>query len=65
MSNLIDTDETWRKSSFSGGASGNCVEVSNRLRVRDTKDRAGGTLDFGAASLAAFTGAVKAGYFTR
>lgn len=37
-------DVTWRKSSYSGGNGGNCVEVgipanANRVLVRDTKDR--------------------------
>jgi Domain of unknown function (DUF397) len=39
----------WRKSSYSGSNSGNCVEVanrSNRVVVRDTKDRTAVTLRF-------------------
>ena len=35
------TGATWRKSSYSGGASGNCVEVGSADRavaVRDSKD---------------------------
>lgn len=35
----------WRKSSYSGDGGSNCVEVaghSNRVMVRDTKDRTGG-----------------------
>jgi hypothetical protein len=42
---------TWRKSTFSGGNGGNCVEVGHsagRVLVRDTKDRAGATLAVGA-----------------
>ncbi|WP_020668643.1 DUF397 domain-containing protein [Amycolatopsis nigrescens] len=41
----------WRKSSYSANG-GTCVEVGFQLRgvlVRDTKDRAGGTLSFGSA----------------
>lgn len=37
----------WRKSSYSGSNSGNCVEVAddaNRVLVRDTKDSDGATL---------------------
>ena len=41
------TSETWRKSSYSGGSGGNCVEVADdtgRVLVRDTKDRDGAVL---------------------
>ena len=39
-------DATWRKSSYSGGNGGSCVEVgaqpqAGRVLVRDTKDRQG------------------------
>ncbi|QYN17480.1 DUF397 domain-containing protein [Amycolatopsis sp. DSM 110486] len=40
------TEPQWRKSSYSGGQ-GECVEVKpdpELVEVRDTKDRAGGTL---------------------
>jgi hypothetical protein len=39
----------WRKSSYSGGSGGNCVEVrgdTGRVLVRDTKDRNGPVLPF-------------------
>jgi Domain of unknown function (DUF397) len=39
----------WRKSSYSGSNSGNCVEVAdhdNRVLVRDAKNRAGTVLRF-------------------
>jgi hypothetical protein len=38
----------WRKSSYSGSNSGNCVEVANdsRVLVRDTKDRTAVMLRF-------------------
>jgi hypothetical protein len=39
----------WRKSSYSGGQGGNCVEVADnesRVVVRDTKDRTGPVLRF-------------------
>ena len=42
-------DATWRKSSYSGGNGGNCVEVgaqAGRVLVRDTKDRQGPVLRF-------------------
>jgi hypothetical protein len=44
-------DATWRKSSYSGGNGGGCVEVgaqaqAARVLVRDTKDRPGPVLRF-------------------
>ena len=44
---MENTDMTWRKSSYSGGANGNCVETASGagvVLVRDTTDRDGGTL---------------------
>ncbi|MEV0940062.1 MULTISPECIES: DUF397 domain-containing protein [Micromonospora] len=44
------TGAQWRKSTKSGSNGGSCVEVADNLPgvvlVRDTKDRAGGTLAF-------------------
>jgi hypothetical protein len=40
---------TWRKSTYSGGNGGDCVEVGGSgpaVVVRDTKDRAGAVLAF-------------------
>lgn len=52
---------TWRKSSRSGTNGGACVEVSDnlpgRVLVRDSKDRDGGTLDFGPRSWRVFIAA--------
>jgi hypothetical protein len=51
----------WNKSSYSGNAN-DCVELnlaSGSVSVRDTKDREGGTLTFGARQFAAFLVAVK------
>lgn len=64
MSDLIEADN-WRKSSYSGGSSSNCVEVGSNgdVAVRDTKNRDGGTLRFTADSWSAFTAAVKRGDF--
>lgn len=49
----------WRKSSYSGGQGGNCIEVADhagRVLVRDTKqDGTGPVLQFGAASWRRFT----------
>jgi hypothetical protein len=42
-------DATWRKSSYSGGNGGNCIEVGaqvGRVLVRDTRDRQGPALRF-------------------
>ncbi|TQM81668.1 uncharacterized protein DUF397 [Saccharothrix saharensis] len=53
--------QTWRKSSRSG-SDAQCVElaVTDRVTgVRDTKNRDGGTLVFGAKAFAAFLADVK------
>lgn len=66
MSNQDLTGAIWHKSTRSS-ASGDCVEVATNLpgvvAVRDTKDRAGGTLIFVPAEWAAFVGSVKDGEF--
>jgi hypothetical protein len=54
----------WRKSTYSDGNGGNCVEVSGGcpvVVVRDTKDRAGAVLRFGANAWQRFAGAIKGG----
>ena len=48
---MDDSINRWRKSSYSGGNGGNCIEVAGRSRagrilVRDTKDRTGPILRF-------------------
>ena len=48
----------WRKSSYSGGNGGDCVEVatlSNGIAVRDSKDPDGPKLIFTPAAWTAFT----------
>jgi hypothetical protein len=53
------SQELWVRSSYSGGDGGNCVEVATgpgAVRVRDSKDREGGTLAFAPAAWNAFTG---------
>lgn len=48
---------SWRKSSYSGGASNDCVELAtgnSTVLVRDTKDRDGVTLAFEAGAWATF-----------
>ncbi|MEU8783689.1 DUF397 domain-containing protein [Streptomyces sp. NPDC048637] len=57
----------WRKSSYSSGASDNCVEVSDAhpalVPVRDSKVPHGAAIVFPATAWAAFTDAVKDGHF--
>jgi hypothetical protein len=57
----------WVKSSYSGSQGGNCVEVAADTRdlvlVRDTKNRKGSVLSFGADSWRRFTAGVKAGRY--
>ena len=55
------TSRRWRKSSRSASAA-QCVELAVGERVagvRDTKNRDGGTLEFGAKAFAAFLADVK------
>jgi hypothetical protein len=59
-------DATWRKSSYSGGNGGNCVEVgaqpvSGHLLVRDTKDRQGPVLQFTPGAWQRFADRVRLG----
>jgi Domain of unknown function (DUF397) len=57
----------WRKSSYSGGNGGACVEVARNLpgavAVRDSKDPDGPRLAFAPEEWTAFTAGVKAGDF--
>ncbi|MGW3007675.1 DUF397 domain-containing protein [Streptomyces sp. NPDC001219] len=58
----------WRKSSYSDGNGGSCVEVADDapgiVPVRDSKDPHGPALVFPAAGWTAFIGAVKNSHFT-
>lgn len=63
MSSPDQTSVSWRKSSYSAGNNGDCVEVSQLGSVRDSKNPAGGRLAFGWSSLGAFVTAVKVGQF--
>lgn len=62
---LVQAD--WRKSSYSNGNGGACVEVARNLpgavTVRDSKDPDGPNLAFAPAQWQAFTSSVKAGHF--
>ena len=59
----MSADGTWRKSSYSGGQGGNCVEVAARpadqMAVRDSKDQAGPLLRFPGKAWSAFTAGIK------
>ena len=59
----MSADGTWRKSSYSGGQGGNCVEVAARpadqLAVRDSKDQAGPVLWFPGEAWSIFTAGIK------
>ena len=51
----------WRKSTYSDASGGQCVEVASdgMVLVRDTTDRDGGTLAFGAADWERFLGTIR------
>ncbi|MDX3503143.1 DUF397 domain-containing protein [Streptomyces sp. ATCC51928] len=56
----------WRKSSYSGGANGECLEVADghtTVPVRDSKSPAGPAVLFSADGWSAFVAAVKHGAF--
>ena len=61
------TRAVWRKSSYSSGNGGNCVEVARNLpgpvAVRDSKDPDGPKLIFSRAVWRTFTAAVQDGEF--
>lgn len=57
------TGVAWRKSSYSGGNGGTCVEVGTArftVAVRDSKDPAGPRLAFAADTWRAFAEQVRA-----
>lgn len=51
----------WRKSTYSGGANNQCVEVATdgAVLIRDTADRDGITLNVSASTWLKFTSAIK------
>jgi hypothetical protein len=54
--------DEWRKSSYSDANGGNCVETAGcdgLILVRDTANRDGGTLEFGAEAWEAFAASLK------
>jgi hypothetical protein len=60
---LTDNNATWRKSSYSGGSGGQCVEVGHvpgLVAVRDTKNQgAGPVLRMTAEAWKTFTDGLK------
>jgi Domain of unknown function (DUF397) len=60
----MTSEMSWRKSSYSGGSGGNCVEVADqagRVLVRDTKENGTGpTLRFSVDAWRRFAGQVRA-----
>ncbi|MFD4657837.1 DUF397 domain-containing protein [Kitasatospora sp. NPDC058444] len=61
------TEASWRKSSYSGGTGGACIEVADDIPgvtpVRDSKDPSGPALLFPAPAWQAFVTAVRTGEF--
>ncbi len=55
---------SWRKSSYSGGSGGQCIEVaaSGRVLVRDSKDPDGGRLAVSARQWREFAARIKSGH---
>ena len=59
-------DATWRKSSYSGGNGGGCIEVgaqaaAGRVLVRDTTDRQGPVLRFTPVTWKQFADRIRSG----
>ncbi|MEV4256507.1 DUF397 domain-containing protein [Spirillospora sp. NPDC049652] len=64
MKTTAGTFTQWRKSSYSGGSSGQCVEVaqaSAMVGIRDSKDPDAGHLAVGRTAFAGLLARVKAG----
>jgi hypothetical protein len=60
------TQAVWRKSTYSGSGSGNCVEVASNLpgiiAVRDSKDLHGPALTFSTTAWATLLHDINAGH---
>ncbi|MDR3033481.1 MAG: DUF397 domain-containing protein [Kitasatospora sp.] len=66
MSEATDLNASmWRKSSYSGGDGGDCIEVddTNPGTVRDSKDPDGPRLTFTPGTWQTFVASVKAGHY--
>jgi uncharacterized protein DUF397 len=62
------TNNRWRTSTYSGGDNNNCVELdvhTAQTDVRDSKNRAGGTVRLAPAAWSAFLVAVRRGSLDR
>ncbi|RCG30173.1 DUF397 domain-containing protein [Sphaerisporangium album] len=60
------SDLCWRKTSYSSGNGGNCVEIASlphAVAVRDSKDPGGPVVRFAADEWGAFVTGVKDGLF--
>ena len=60
--NCVEVGTRWRKSSYSDSNGGDCVEVGDdagMVAVRDSRDRGGPELAFGAAAWRRFADDVK------
>nr|WP_223243913.1 DUF397 domain-containing protein [Streptomyces sp. CBMA156] len=61
------TEASWRKSSYSGGNAGQCIEVADGfvgvMPVRDSKDPSGPALAFSSPAWQAFVTAIRTGKF--
>jgi hypothetical protein len=58
----MTSNDNWRKSSYSGGEGGNCVELADRdgrVMIRDTQDRSGPVLKVSAQAWREFVGRVQ------
>jgi hypothetical protein len=57
----------WRKSSYSGGNGGNCVEIARNLpgviAIRDSKNPADGALIVPPGAFTVFTDGIRTGLF--
>jgi hypothetical protein len=59
---MTSNDNRWRKSSYSGGEGGNCVEVGNdarRVLIRDSQNRGGQVLNVSAEAWRRFARELK------
>jgi Domain of unknown function (DUF397) len=59
---MEDTNLMWRKATYSSNGGASCVEVgsdTSAVMVRDTTDREGPMLAFGAGAWERFTGSLR------
>ncbi|MFF1307782.1 DUF397 domain-containing protein [Streptomyces sp. NPDC058307] len=63
---MRNTPESWRKSTYSGGSGGNCLEVavSHPTAVRDSKNPHGPKLVFRPEAWSAFVAAAARDHWT-